>query len=395
MVHITCSIFHIMIYLDHAATTPVDSDILDAMMPYFQEFFGNASSLYRHGQYAHEALDDARLTIAQHLECSLDEIIFTSGATESNNLAIAGIIEHHLHYNASLVPHIITSAIEHSSVLEMLKYYENQKKITVTFLPVSKEGIVSVEMLKESINPQTVLVSVQAVNNEIGTVQPIARIGRICQKNNIPFHVDAVQAVGYIPVSAEAWKCDLLSLSAHKIYGPKGIGCLFVRSGTQISPLFHGGGQERTYRPGTENVAGAVGLAKALEKSIEKLEETQKKLFTFQTFAKEYICSHLSNAVWNGAEVGENRSIANLHFSFGEHISGESLIQRLDLEGVAVSLGSACGSGLIHPSHVLLAIGKSSTSASNSLRITMGRNTQKQELETALAKIVKIVESFK
>lgn len=384
-----------MIFLDHAATTPLNSQVLEAMQPYFSDDFGNASSLHQYGQHARQALDEARLTISDMLQCSLDELIFTSGATESNNLFLQGVILHHCSKNPEKIPHVITSSIEHSSVLEVLKHYEKNNKISLTVLSVNEQGLVLVEALKDSITPETVLVSVQAVNNEIGTIQPISRIGRICQKQGIVFHVDAVQAAGYIPVSCEAWKCDGLSLSAHKIYGPKGVGLLFVRQGTELLPIAFGGGQERGYRSGTENVSGIVGFVEAMRLATDSLPKTVVHLQSLQHYTKQYFDTHLKSYLWNGAEIGESRSVANVNISFPFDISGESLVQRLDLAGVAVSLGSACSSGLMKPSHVITAIGRSEAQAKSSLRITFGRATTMQELETALEIIVKTIKDMR
>lgn len=382
------------IYLDHAATTPVSDEVMNAMMPYFSKYFGNPSSLHRSGQYAKEAIDDARFSISQYIGCSLDEIIFTSGATESNNLFIKGVIENALSQSPDQKPHIISSPIEHSATREVLMDYEKKQKIDLTWARVDHSGIVEVEEIKSLITPNTLLISLQAVNNEIGTIQPISRIGRICQKQNILFHVDAVQAIGYIPVSCEAWKCDGLSISGHKIYGPKGIGLLVVKSGTELCPQILGGGQERTYRSGTENVPGIVGLATAIANAYDSYETTTSHLFDLQKKAKAYIEKNAPTAQWNGAEIGENRSVANINVCFNSNISGESLVQRLSLEGIEVSLGSACGSGLIHPSHVLLAIGKSTEVAKTSLRISMGKTTTESQLMHALETIIRIVEKM-
>jgi cysteine desulfurase len=381
------------IYLDHSATTPLDTEVFSAMMPYFYQYFGNASSIYREGQKSREAIDDARLTISQILSCSLEEIIFTSGATESNNLALRGVIDAWKKKFPSKVPHIITSSIEHSSIRNVLLFFEEEGIAQVSFLSVNTDGIVDLEELKKTIRKETVLVSIMAVNNEIGSLQPISRIGRLCKKNNLLFHVDAVQAIGYFPVSCEAWKCDLLSLSAHKFYGPKGVGILFVRSGTEIIPQILGGGQERKYRSGTENVGGIVGMAKALEKSELLRESEASRLRNLQSEGKELLLL-IPGSKWNGPDIGDFRTPANLHVSFGE-IDGESLLIRLDLEGVAVSLGSACSSGLLSPSHVLLAIGCSEEDTRSGIRITMGRSTTEENLKKAIEKIALVVEDLR
>jgi cysteine desulfurase len=389
------------IYLDHAATTPVDSEVLEKMIPYFSENFGNASSLYREGQISRESLDDARLSISKIIGCSLDEIIFTSGATESNNLAIKGVVEA-WRKNPSTssgtdtgkIPHIITSNIEHSSVKSVIEELLEEGKITHSFAEVNAEGIVSVEHIKELITENTALISVMAVNNEIGSVQPLSRIGRLCQKKNIPFHIDAVQAAGNILVSMEHWKADLISLSSHKFYGPKGVGLLAIRSGTEICAQTLGGGQERSYRGGTENVAGIVGMRYALEKSEKIREEEFSRLQKLQTIGKIFIEKNIPNAKWNGADIGDSRVPSNINFSVPE-ISGESLLMRLDLEGVSLSLGSACSAGMMAPSHVLLAIGCSEEEASTGIRISIGRGTTEKNLLEALEKIQNVVEDLR
>lgn len=383
-----------MIYLDHSATTPISSDVLKEMMPYLTEHFGNASSLYRKGQIAREALDDARFSISKNLDCHLEEIIFTSGATESNNMAIKGIVSAFQKNNPTLIPHIITSPIEHSSVKNVLHTLSQEKKIELTEIPVNSVGIIDPEDIKSEIKDNTALVALIAVNNEIGSIQPIARVGRICNKHNIPFHVDAVQAPGYTFISCEHWKCDLLSLSAHKFYGPKGTGILFVRSGTEIEALIEGGGQERSYRGGTENVAGVVGMATALEIAIKDTEKESQRLQSLQQYGKEYIETHLPFAVWNGPEIGDNRSPININFSFSD-IDGESMLMRLGLEGVAVSLGSACSAGMMNPSHVITALGRSESEAKSSLRITLGRSTTQKSLREALEKIKEVIQTLR
>lgn len=381
------------IYLDHSATTPIDQEVFFAMEPYFFEYFGNASSIYREGQKARVAIDDARLMISQILSCSLDEIVFTSGATESNNLAIRGVLEAWRKNNPAKIPHIITTRIEHSSVRNILLTLQEEGIVEVSFLPVSSDGVIEAEAVKNALREETALVSIMAVNNEIGSVQPITRIGRLCKKNAVLLHVDAVQAIGHFSVSCEAWKCDLLSLSAHKFYGPKGVGLLFVRSGTELVPQIVGGGQERKYRSGTENVAGIVGMAKALEKAELLREEEFSRLRELQKKGKDLLLS-IPESKWNGAEIGDLRSPSNLHISFGE-IDGESLLMRLDLEGIAVSLGSACSSGLLTPSHVLLAIGRSEEDAQSGVRITMGRSTTEEMLKKAIEKIAFVVEDLR
>ena len=283
-------------YLDYSATTPLDAEVLDKMMPYLTDYFGNASALYGQGQKAKKALDSSRFVISELIDANLDEIIFTSGATESNNLAINGVIENFEQKNEGLIPIVITTNIEHASVLEVLKYLERQKRIEIVFLQSNNEGLVSVEDFKAILNDLSennkkqniALVSCMAVNNEIGTIQPVSKIGRVCKKQNIIFHIDAVQAFGKIKTSVENWKCDLLSLSAHKCYGPKGVGVLYVREGTEMNAQIIGGGQERSYRAGTENIANIVGMAAAFKKD-EEMREKRKKNMKSSRFLRKNI----------------------------------------------------------------------------------------------------------
>lgn len=404
------------VYLDYAATTPLSSEVLEKMMPYFLDTFGNASAVYREGQKARTALDDARFDIAKILDANLDEIVFTSGATESNNLALRGTIEawrsaHPEKIQEGILPEIIASPIEHSSVHNVLKYLENENIATVQYCEVSEEGIVNPENIKSLITKNTVLITVMAVNNEVGSVQPISRIGRLCEKNNILFHVDAVQAMGQIKTSVVYWKCDMLSLSAHKIYGPKGIGILYIKTGTEICEQMLGGGQERSYRSGTENVAGIVGCSEAIKITEEMRESEYVRLAKLQKIGKNFLEENFSEHLewkWNGPdikifeEVRENneviqerkRGVNNLHFSLPE-IDGESLLMRLDLEGVSISLGSACSSGMTTPSHVLTAMGCTEEESQTGIRLTMGRGTTEENVVFALQKILEGAKALK
>ncbi len=395
-------------YLDFSATTPLDSDVLEEMMPYLTGHFGNASALYGQGQKAKKALDSARFVISGCIDAHLDEIIFTGSATEANNLAIRGRIESFEQSSMCGIPLVIITNIEHASVLELCKYLESQKKIELVLLKVGSDGIVSVEdfkkilsnIEKEGKKERIALVSCMAVNNEIGTIQPVSRIGRICRKNGIVFHIDAVQAFGKIKTSVVDWKCDLMSLSAHKCYGPKGVGVLYVKEGTEMVSQIVGGGQERSYRAGTENIASIVGMAAALKKSEKERELNQVENEKLQIFAKEYIEKHIPFSLWNGVEIGDFRVKNNINFSFshtekGVNISGESLLMRLDLQGVSISLGSACSAGMVSESHVLRAIGRTSQEAKTGVRITFGRGTTRLGLEEALQKIVKAVHVLK
>ena len=386
------------IYFDHAATTPLSSSVLASMMPYFTENFGNASSLYREGQKARTALDDARLSIANILDANLDEIIFTSGATESNNLALKGVLTAWREnfpekISQGILPEIIASPLEHSSITKVLDWYRENSLATVRYCSVNEKGVVDPEEIRDLITENTALVTVMAVNNEIASVQPISRIGRLCKKKEIPFHVDAVQAFGQIKTSVVYFKCNLLSLSAHKIYGPKGAGILYVQHGTEICEQMLGGGQERSYRSGTENIPAYVGMATALQESEEKRESEYTRLQALQKKAKNFLEEKFSDAgiefLWNGPEIGKERGVNNIHFSLPE-IDGESLLMRLDLEGVSLSLGSACSAGMMAPSHVLTAIGRNEEEAQTGVRLTFGRDTTEEILLQGLEKIAEM-----
>lgn len=381
-------------YLDYSATTPVSEKVLKSMLPFFTKNFGNASSLYKEGQLARESIDQARFDISEILETEIDEIFFTSGATESNNLALLGVINSYKKNNPSKIPHIITSCIEHPSVKDVLEKEEENKNITLTKVSVDKNGLVDLDEIKNAICENTILVSIMAVNNEIGTVEPVSRIGRLCQKNNILFHVDAVQAFGKIKVSCHAWKCDLLSISAHKIYGPKGIGLLYIKNGTEIAPIQKGGGQERNYRSGTENIAGIVGLHFAMIESEELREKETLRLKSLQEFTKNYLESNLEDIFWNGAEIGENRVCNNCNFSIAG-IDGESLVMLLDMQNISISLGSACSSGLLKPSYVLEEIGVEKNLLKSSIRLTFGRDTSLEGLKKSLLIIYNSVKKLR
>jgi cysteine desulfurase len=370
-------------YLDYSSTTPVSDKVLKSMLPFFTKNFGNASTLYKEGQIARESIDQARFDISEILETEIDEIFFTSGATESNNLALLGVINSYRKKNPLKTPHIITSCIEHPSVKNVLEKEEENKDITLTKISVNKSGLVDLNEIKNAICENTILVSVMAVNNEIGTIQPVSRIGRLCRKNNILFHVDAVQAFGKIAVSCYDWKCDLLSISAHKIYGPKGVGLLYIKNGTEIEPIQKGGGQERNYRSGTENISGIVGIHFAMIESEGLREKESKRLQELQKFTKNYLEQKLETLVWNGAEIGENRVYNNCNFSI-PGIDGESLVMILDMQNISISLGSACSSGLLKPSYVLEEIGIKKELLKNSIRLTFGRDTSLEGLKKSL-----------
>jgi cysteine desulfurase len=374
------------IYLDHAATTALDQRVLDVMIPYYTTEYGNASSIYTLGRHAMQAIDRAREEVAEILNCRPTEIIFTGGGSESDNLALKGL--------AFTVQkkgnHIITTPIEHHAVLHTCQYLERFGFHT-TYLPVDSTGRVDPEDVARAITDQTILVSVMYANNEVGTIEPIAEIGRICRARKIPFHVDAVQAAGALPLDVAALNVDMLSLSAHKFYGPKGVGMLYVRQGVRLLPQLQGGSQERGKRAGTENVAGIVGAATALRLAYEDLPQTQPRI---QALRDRLIAGVLSIP---GSELSGHpteRLPNNASFVFGG-IEGESILLSLDLLGIAASTGSACTSGSVDPSHVLLAMGYPPEKAHGSLRLTLGKENTEEEIETFLAALPPIIEKLR
>lgn len=381
------------IYLDYAATTPIDKEVLKAMMPYLKKNFGNPSSLHRFGQETRFAIDQARKKIANFLNSEEEEIVFCGSATEANNLSIFGLIKA-IKKNLKR-PHIITTKIEHHAVLHP---FEELKKegVEVSFISPKKDGIVRPKDIKKEIKKNTVFLSVMYANNEIGTIQPIEEIGKFLfklnknRKQKIYFHTDAVQAVNYLDCDVKKLGVDLLTLSAHKIYGPKGVGVLYVKKGTPIEPIIYGGGHEFGLRSGTENVAGIVGLGKAVE-LVEKHKKDIQKIKLLRDYLIEKILK-IPGVKLNGSR--ENRLPNNVNVSI-EGIEGESLIIALDQEGIALSTGSACSSKELKPSHVLLAIGLSPKEAHGSLRITLGRFTTKQEIDYFLEVLPKVVKRLR
>ena len=372
------------VYMDHAATTPMDKEVFEAMKPYFLEKYGNASSLHSFGMEAKEALEKSRERVANLIGASVDEIIFTGGGTESDNLAIKGIA-----FRAGK-GHIITSSIEHPAVLETCKFLE-KKGFRVTYLPVDKYGIINPEDVENAIEKDTILITIMHANNEIGTIEPIEEIGKIASENNIPFHTDAVQSVGKLPIDVKKINVDLLSISAHKIYGPKGVGALYVKKGTKIDAIIHGGGHERGLRSSTENIPGIVGLAKACSLAGERMEVDGKKMKRLRDMLIKGVLE-IEESHLNGHP--EKRLPNNAHFYF-KGIEGESLILMLDDAGIAASTGSACSSKKLMPSHVLLAIGLRPEDAHGSLRLTLGRENSKEEVEYVLETLPKIVKKLR
>jgi cysteine desulfurase len=375
------------IYLDYAATAPCDPEVLKTMEPYFFNKYGNASSLHAFGQEAKKAVEDSRETLAVFLGARPEEIIFTSGGTEADNLAIKGVAE----AMQQKGNHIITTVIEHHAVSEPCSYLE-KRGFKVTFVKVDKYGLVSLDDIKKAITDKTILISVMHANNEIGTIQPIAEIGRIARNKGIYFHTDAVQTVGHIPVNVEELNVDLLSLSAHKFYGPKGIGALYARKGVRLERFMHGGDQEKGRRASTHNTPGIVGLGKAIELCGKNMDKEAK----FQVELRDKLIRELPKRIpeiyLNGHP--SQRLPNNVNFSI-KYIEGESILLSLDMVGIAVSTGSACTSSSLEPSHVLLATGLSHEMAHGSIRISMGRWTKEADVDSILEQLPKIAERLR
>ncbi|TSA34872.1 MAG: cysteine desulfurase [Porphyromonadaceae bacterium] len=364
------------IYLDNAATTCIDKRVLETMMPYFSDFYGNPSSLHTLGAQAKEILDQSRLNIANCIGAEPDEIIFTSGGTEANNFAVKGIA----FANRYKGNHIIVSAIEHDCILNSCKWLEEQG-FFITNLPVDNFGLVDIETLKRVINPRTILVSVMYANNEIGTIEPVEEIGKICRQHNIYFHSDACQSFGKVPIDVNQANIDLLTINSHKIYGPKGVGALYIRKGTNITPLLHGGGQEAGYRSSTENIPGIAGFAKAAELCMLEMATEMQKVTKLRNILTDFLFSNYENVYINGH--AEKRLPGHLSFSF-HGMEGETirLLFLLDEMGIAVSAGSACSSNHGgNASHVLQAIGLSPFEARGAIRVSFGRFTTKKDID--------------
>jgi cysteine desulfurase len=372
----------VRVYLDHAATTPVDPRVLEAMLPFFSEKAGNASSLHAYGQEARAAVEEARAEVARAIGARPSEIVFTSGATEADNLAILGVAL----ASQERGRHIITSAIEHHAVLEPCRWLARWG-YEVTYVPVGRDGIVDPEDVRRAVRSDTILISIMAANNEVGTLQPVGEIGRIARERGIPFHSDATQMVGALPVDVEALGVDLLSMSAHKRYGPKGVGALYVRTGTPLVPVQRGGSHERGRRGGTENVPGIVGMGAAFRIASEGMDEERSRLTALRDrMIREALA--IPGASLNGHPTQRLPNNVNLSF---EGTDSQSLIIGLDLRGVAASSGSACTSGSLEPSHVLLALGLPPERASAAVRLTLGRHTTDAEVDYALGALREVV----
>jgi cysteine desulfurase len=384
------------IYLDHNATTPVEPAVLDAMLPYFSADFGNAASIHTTGQRARSAVETAREQVAVLLGARPQEIIFTSGGTESDNHAVFGIVR-----NApGATKHIVTTQIEHEAVLNACQALEvaavsgardegaAHGKIEVTYLPVDSNGLVDPEAVRDAIRPQTALITVMHANNELGTVQPLEEIGRIAAQNDTFFHTDAVQSAGKIPLDVNALGVDLLAISGHKFYAPKGIGALYIRGGTRLRQLLYGGHHQRGFRPGTENVPGIVGLGKAAELARLSLAEDAQRVSALRDELQRQLLGRIPHAHANASGAPRTPNTTNITFP---GIEGEALIIALDLKGLACSTGAACSSGAVEPSHVLTAIGLSAEDARASIRFSLGRHTTQQEISAALEIVPAVV----
>ena len=371
------------IYLDNAATTRTAQEVVDAMLPYFTESYGNPSSIYELGQRSKEAITNAREEIARVIGAKTEEIYFTGGGSEADNWAIKAAYEAYKNKGN----HIITTKIEHHAVLHTCQYLEKQGA-RVTYLDVDENGLVDLEQLQKAISPETILITIMFANNEIGTIEPVKEIGMIAREHGILFHTDAVQAFGQVPIDVDEMNIDMLSSSAHKINGPKGIGCLYIRKGVKIRSFVHGGAQERKRRAGTENVPGIVGYGVAARMAAETMEERTKKEKELRDYFIRRVLEEVPYVRLNGDPVKRLPNNANFSFRF---IEGESLLIMLDMKGIAGSSGSACTSGSLDPSHVLLAIGLPHEIAHGSLRLTLGADTTKEDLDYTLEQIKEIV----
>ena len=375
------------IYLDHNATTPIHPEVAEAMIPLLHGTFGNPSSIHWAGMEAKKVLDESRQQVADLIGADFAEIFFTSGGSEGDNLAIKGVVDK-LRDKGN---HIITSQVEHPAVLETCQFLEKRNH-RVTYLPVDQYGIINMEDLKEAITDQTVLITLMHANNEIGSVFPLQDIAEIAKENGIIFHCDAVQSVGKIPIDLKKIPVDLLTLSGHKIYGPKGIGALFIRKGKTLTPLIHGGHQERTRRAGTENMPGIVGLAKACEIAHRNFKPRVEKLLKLRNRLEQGIMEKIKHVNFNGHPTLRLPTTVNVGFAF---IEGESILLSLDMEGIAASSGSACTSGSLEPSHVLLAMGVSHERAHGSVRFSLGRDNTEEEIDHVLEVLPPIIDRLR
>jgi len=384
------------VYLDHNATTAVEPAALDAMLPYLSGEYGNAASIHTFGQKARAAVETAREQVAALLGARPQEIVFTSGGTEADNHAIFGIAQSFsaaqlARDDGSAAKHIVTTAIEHEAVLNTCQALE-KLGVDVTYLPVDREGLVSLDGLRRAIRKETVLVTVMHANNELGTVQPLEEIGRIAADADVYFHTDAVQSAGKLPIDVNALRLDLLSLSGHKFYAPKGVGALYIRGGTRLQQLLYGGHHQRGYRPGTENVAGIVGLGEAAELARKSLADDAARISALRDRLERGLLSRVPHSQTNGAHAPRTPNTTNITFP---GIEGEALVITLDLKGLACSTGAACSSGAVEPSHVLTAIGLSPEEARSSLRFSLGRHSTDAEIDFALELVPAAVDQLR
>lgn len=376
-----------MIYLDNAATTRTDPQVVEAMLPYFTEYYGNPSSVYEFSGISKKAVTDAREILAQSIGAKTQEIYFTAGGSESDNWAIKAAAEAF----GKKGKHIITSKIEHHAVLHTCEHLEKQG-YEITYLDVDEDGMVKLDELKKAIRPDTILISIMFANNEIGVIEPVKEIGRIARENGIPFHTDAVQAYGHVPINVNEYNIDMMSASAHKINGPKGIGFLYIRTGIKIRSFVHGGAQERKRRAGTENVPGIVGFGKAAEIAMASMEERSRREAELRDYLMEKVLAQVPYTRVNGHRTCRLPNNCNFSFQF---IEGESLLIMLDMAGICGSSGSACTSGSLDPSHVLLAIGLPHEIAHGSLRLTLSQENTREEMDYVADQITRIVERLR
>jgi len=371
------------IYLDHAATTPTRPEVVKVMLPFFADTFGNPSSIYSYGQEARAAIEEARIKVAELIGARNEEIIFTSGGTEADNFGLKGVT----YANERKGNHIITTSIEHHAVLEVGKFLE-RRGLRITYLPMDKYGLVDPDDVRKAITDKTILISVMHANNEVGTIEPVEEIGEIAKEAGIYFHSDAVQTVGHIPVNVDKLKVDLLSISAHKLYGPKGVGALYVRKGTKLVSLMHGGEQEKRRRAGTENVPAIVGLGKAVELAGQEMDREIERLAGLRDKLIKGLGEKIDHIHLNGHPTRRLPNNVNVSVDF---VEGESILLNLDLEGICASTGSACSSASLEPSHVLLALGLPPEQAHGSLRFTLGRENSEADVECVLEVLPGIV----
>lgn len=376
------------VYLDHSATTPVDQKVLEAMLPFFSMDFGNPNSLHAWGRKARQAVNQARDEVSRLINAEPSEIIFTGGGSEADNIAIKGVA----FAKKDKGRHIITSAIEHHAVLDTCKWLEKEG-FDITILPVDESGTIRPKELRKAIRPDTILVTIHFANNEIGTVQPIEQLGNICREQGVLFHTDAVQAAGHISIDVKKLPIDLMTMAAHKMYGPKGVGALYIKKGVKIVPLIHGGGQERGLRSGTENTAGIVGFGKAAALASDRLAKDEPEK---ERNLRDRLIDGILEKIEDAMLTGHRTERLPFHASFCfRYIEGESLLLRLDALGIGASSGSACTSGSLEPSHVLLAIGLPHEIAHGSLRLTLGKDTSEEDIDYVLENLPKVVESLR